>query len=183
MGWLYRLVFPNGKSYVGQTTRDKVTDRWRGHKFASLHRRSNSRLLYAAIRKYGWDSVEKVVLAQVLDHDLLDEGEKLFVQHYNAFAPGGYNLTRGGDRNPMSEASVRQKMSDTCSTIAHKERVSKRIKELHANPVWKKAWLARNAAGKKTWSCHPCGVERPIQSTRPSAMLVATVPRKGCIGG
>ena len=90
---------------IGKTT--NLKRRVRDH-FA---RNSNSRLLGAAIAKYG----EKVFLVEILYEgiipELLGDFEIQAIKEYNTKAPHGYNLTDGGEGalNPSEE--TRQKMS------------------------------------------------------------------------
>lgn len=74
MGFIYRLVFPCGKMYVGQAVKKDVRKRWHLHRV-----RANKCWAVAnAIRKYGLRNVEKDVLVKVPD-DLLDHYEVKFV--------------------------------------------------------------------------------------------------------
>ena len=71
MGVIYRLLFPSGKSYVGQTIK-KPGARWRAHKTNSRCRsyHGSCTAVNAAIRKYGWGNVRKSVLARLPDGEL-----------------------------------------------------------------------------------------------------------------
>lgn len=158
MGFIYRLVFPNGKSYVGQTKRKKVSTRWRMHK---NRKDSNCRALQAAIRKYGWSNVRKEVLLEVSE-EKLDKWEVHYIAKIDSYH-NGYNLTPGGDFNPMRLKAVRDKLSATCSTPEHKAVTSQRIKALHADPKWKARWHAKQKAS------HQTGEHRAGQSKRSQA--------------
>lgn len=136
------LRFPNGKCYVGQTRRKRLSDRIRAHKNRCNDRDKKCHALYAAIRLYGWNAVEVIVLHRSVPNDTLDSLEQLEIQNRATLSPGGYNLTPGGDVNPMiAGVSAREKLSVTCSTPEHKLATSKRIKELHADPTWRGCWL------------------------------------------
>lgn len=65
MGVIYRLLFPSGKSYVGQTIKNPAA-RWRAHKTNSRFEYGSCKAVNAAIRKYGWVNVRKSVLARLL---------------------------------------------------------------------------------------------------------------------
>ena len=69
MGYIYRLVFPSGKCYVGQTI-GTVQARWRGHKNSSNKKGANCRLLKNAIAKYGWKYVKKEVVTKPYNSEL-----------------------------------------------------------------------------------------------------------------
>lgn len=51
---IYKAIFPNGKTYIGQTTR-AVKERIQQHKKDSKFK---TFVFYRAIRKYGWDSLK-----------------------------------------------------------------------------------------------------------------------------
>lgn len=88
------MAFPNGKYYVGQTRRP-LAERLRSHKFHVARGRTP---LYAAIRKYGWPVVFE---AGEYPNGELDLREQQLIVNLNTVAPNGYNITRGGDSNPM----------------------------------------------------------------------------------
>jgi len=146
MGWIYKLLFPNGKGYVGKTTAKRLSKRLRAHKNAALrNRRDGCRLLWAAIRKYGWRNVTKVVLKRKVPKERLNEEEVALIAEHNTLAPNGYNLTPGGDGNPMTDGvEARAQLSKTCSTPENKAAVSERTKKLHSDPAWKAAWLKKH---------------------------------------
>lgn len=142
MGWIYLLRFPNGKCYVGQTVRKNLADRLRAHKNRAKSSKNNCRACAAAIRKYGWENVKHEVLMQgPLPNAELDAWERIAIFEQDTMSPNGYNLTPGGDVNPMRSKRVRKRLSKTCSTSEHKASTSKRIKSLHADPEWKQSWL------------------------------------------
>lgn len=125
MGQLYRLDFPNGKSYVGITTKTAVA-RFKGHEESFRRVKANGPAVYRAWKKHGAPTL--VVLAIVEDEDLY-ETEKRAIAVYGAFAPNGYNLTEGGDGGPM-HPDVRAKMSAAAKARkrrAHSEETRARI--------------------------------------------------------
>lgn len=94
MGYLYKLTFPSGKSYIGITTTTPQR-RFLGHKYAA--RNNFAFPLYKAWRKYGDPAL--TVLA-IMENGSLKESEVLAISTYKTFAPKGYNRTRGGDGVP-----------------------------------------------------------------------------------
>lgn len=107
---IYRFLFPNEKSYVGQTV--NFTSRMSNHKKVAKEGFSKTPL-YNAIRKYGWDNlvVEKLVFCSPED---VDELERLYIQKFKSLDINfGYNLDSGGVLNKTHSSSTRQKISDT----------------------------------------------------------------------
>ena len=90
----------NGKRYIGQTKN-------------SLHKRSGSKgqnyiespVFYNAIQKYGWDNFEHIVLKEKLTSEEANYWERYYIELYHTYIRDdqcqGYNMTLGGDVNPM----------------------------------------------------------------------------------
>ncbi|ABT13665.1 hypothetical protein MT325_M111R [Paramecium bursaria chlorella virus MT325] len=104
MGFIYRLTFPSKKSYIGQTIRD-IHKRLEEHQLSS----SNCVAVYNAIKKYGWEKVEKEWY-EVPDEDL-NFYEEMLVALLGTLSPGGYNLKEGGGNGRPSE-ETKQKMKE-----------------------------------------------------------------------
>ena len=155
MGHIYKIEFPNGKHYIGQTT-TSIEQRKREHK--SCAKNSNKTfVLYNALRKY--DMVETFELIQIDTADTLEElseKEMKYILEYNSFYQDGkgYNMTYGGegvtgyvyteeDKQRISEAQIkrfddpteREKSSEAAikrfqgddERIRHGERMKQRI--------------------------------------------------------
>lgn len=88
----------NGKIYIGQT-KQKPENRWRngeGYK--------KSPYFYNAIRKYGWDNFEHIILIENLDRDNANILEEKLIKEYNTTDDKyGYNLSSGGGSPVMNE--------------------------------------------------------------------------------
>ena len=96
MGQLYRLDFPNGKSYIGITCKDALS-RFAGHKrLASAAKRRF--LLYKAWSKHG---EPKLVVLATMENHLLFQAEIDAIKEFKTFHPDGYNNTTGGEVSPM----------------------------------------------------------------------------------
>ena len=89
---LYRLTFPNGKSYIGITS-GAVKRRVLRH--VSQAKEGRRSAVSQAIRKYG--TFETVVLAVAGDWSYLCDLEQRAISAFGTLAPNGYNLTLGGE--------------------------------------------------------------------------------------
>jgi len=91
---LYQLKFPNGKSYIGITSKT-AQERFKAH--CSKSQKKNA--CQVAINKYGKENVKLKVLATVENWELLCLAEIEAIEKFNTFAPNGngYNLTMGGE--------------------------------------------------------------------------------------
>ena len=95
----------NGKRYIGQTC--DLKERWRckgKNYFASVK-------FFNAIKKYGWDSFEHIVLYENLTLEEANRIEEKLIEKYDTIK-NGYNIKSGGENSVMSEES-KKKMSET----------------------------------------------------------------------
>ena len=106
-GILYKLTSPSGKSYVG-ISKHSIERRILWHK--SDH--SCCHAIKAALKKYGFKNFKKEVLMSNVPLEDLPALEQAAIEEHATMAPAGYNLTRGGEHNPMDEPEARKKISD-----------------------------------------------------------------------
>tara|TARA_B110000240_G_C13405948_1_gene413117 strand:- start:32 stop:994 length:963 start_codon:yes stop_codon:yes gene_type:complete len=105
-GIIYKISSPSGKVYVGQTIQ-KFNDRIRSHQ----RKGSECTAISRAIQKYG-DEMKYEIIEQDTPQEQLDEREIYWIKELNSLAPGGYNLTTGGQFNQVTQ-EVKDKMRDT----------------------------------------------------------------------
>lgn len=106
MGVLYVLTFPNGKRYVGQTTR-KLSVRMAAHERAAM--KCHSLLaVHCAWRKHGEPMVS--ILSEHESEDELNQAEIAAIQELCTLTPGGYNISFGGDTAPSKRQEVKDKI-------------------------------------------------------------------------
>ncbi len=104
MGVIYKISFPSGKCYIGQTKRD-LTKRIKEH-----IKRTDCVALDLAIKKYGPQSMEIEILL-VINNNFLDEYEIKFIDIFDTISPNGYNIRSGGSKgfhNIESRERMRQ---------------------------------------------------------------------------
>lgn len=90
-------IFPNGKRYVG-ITGQSTKQRWRvnGNGYRP------QKLMYRAIKKYGWENIEHIIVAENLS--VIDAGqlEKELIKKYKTTnIKFGYNQSTGGENSPI----------------------------------------------------------------------------------
>ncbi len=89
---VYVHVFPNHKMYVGLTS-TKVNQRWDNGKGYN-----NQNLMRRAITKYGWGSIEHIVIAERLTQEEAYQLEIDLIKYWNTTNPEeGYNNSSGGE--------------------------------------------------------------------------------------
>ena len=88
----------NGHKYIGYSK--DIERRWKEHSripFSKTRHNNDSVALYNAIRKYGVDSFEKIILEECPE-ECLKEKEQYYIRLYNTFLSSvDYNETPGGD--------------------------------------------------------------------------------------
>ena len=95
----------NNKVYIGQTIQDNLNDRWKnglGYKSCTY--------FYNAIKKYGWDNFEHIILEQNENwsQEDLDNKEVYYINLYQSNNPKyGYNITEGGQNSISPNALPR----------------------------------------------------------------------------
>lgn len=100
MRWIiYRhLNKINGKSYIGQTCQIDLNLR-----FKNGNGYKRSKLFYKAIKKYGWENFEHIILDQATTKKQANKKEIYYINYYHTFIGdpqcNGYNMTLGGDEN------------------------------------------------------------------------------------
>jgi group I intron endonuclease len=100
MGYIYRLISPSGRSYIGQTTR-QIEKRLEEHQ-----KPSTCVAIYNAIQHYKWENMKKEWY-EVPDEEL-NFYEEMLISLLGTLAPKGYNLREGGANGKMSEGSKKK---------------------------------------------------------------------------
>lgn len=117
----------NGKQYVGQTIRS-LKSRWRRHYYDDKRSKAANVPLKNAIRKYGKENFEKIVLKVCQSQQDMDFYEKKFIEEYKTLSPNGYNCTTGGETVIFSQETI-EKMKISQIGRIHSESVRKKISE------------------------------------------------------
>lgn len=116
IGYVYVLIFPNRKRYIGQTIRSleqRISQHWYDAK------RKCSLPVHSAMQKYGRKGVIIESVFSVYGEQIdLDATEDRYILQYNTLVPNGYNVKRGGRGGHRScSEETRTKMS-----LSHKGR-------------------------------------------------------------
>lgn len=107
-GYMYRLDFPNGKSYVGVTN---SSPHIRFNQHVKMSRSDKAKAVHHAIKKYGKDNVIVKTLA-VGCMKYLYNLEIKAIDVFGTRYPSGYNLTIGGDGAKGLDEITRRKMGE-----------------------------------------------------------------------
>ncbi len=127
---VYKHISPNGKQYIGITKQD-VEKRW-----ANGEGYKNCTYLYNAIKKYGWENFQHIILYTGLSREKACEIEKKLIEDLDLLNPEkGYNLKTGGRYGVLTEEG-RNKISKSLignnyrTGIPHTQETIKHFKEV-----------------------------------------------------
>lgn len=95
----------NGKKYIGQTCKS-LSKRWKnGEGYQNTY-------MGNAIKKYGWNNFNHIILEKNLTKEEADEKENYYIELYNTRNNMfGYNIRGGGSHGKLSE-STKQKIGN-----------------------------------------------------------------------
>lgn len=96
---LYRIEFPNGRSYVGMTS--NFRKRKQGHK--KDMKKYATRPLYVAIRRFGWDTLKWDVLDTNVEAETAKFMEMDFIHLFDS-KTNGYNFYPDGNGDLVRKA-------------------------------------------------------------------------------
>jgi group I intron endonuclease len=135
MGFIYLLISPSGKGYIGQTIRPPKK-RWQDHKdnarcsIGKKNYKIGCPALAKAIIKYGFETFKKIILIEVETQRFLDYYEIYYIRKYNTLTPNGYNISPGGGGNGMTPE--RLKIKEKKAALKLKEKLEKAKNRKHA---------------------------------------------------
>lgn len=108
----------NGKQYVGKTQKGY---KYRFHQHCLAYEHGVRNYISCAIHKYGKDNFHVELIKQVED-DTWEYWENYYIRQYHThYTEGGYNITWGGDSNPMDVPAVRLKHDLKCKSESFRE--------------------------------------------------------------
>lgn len=154
---VYMHKTPSGKVYIG-LTKNKPERRWgKGNGY------KNNPYFTKAIKKYGWDNIEHMIILSGLTQSMASTWESVLIAQYDSTNPTkGYNLTTGGqfgfnhtERTKLRIAEVnkkywddpewsktqKQKMKDAVQSSEVREKISSSVKELFKNPDYRELYI------------------------------------------
>ena len=144
---VYMHEFPNGKVYVGMTSR-KPCERWSGG-----HGYKGQPQIWRAIVEFGWKNIRHRIIETGLTKSEAEELERVLIKIHRANDPAhGYNIGNGGISGEIFSDSTRLKMKEARTgeknpfygrhlTEEHKEKIRGTRKSRDIQPVNKRPVL------------------------------------------
>lgn len=142
---VYCHLFPNKKRYIG------ITSQLPEYRWNNGEGYSSQVLVYRAIKRYGWENIQHLILAEDLTKQEAIELEKFYISKYNTLDKKcGYNLTAGGEggckyspsaetRRKLSEANRGRRRSDefrrACAERARNQVMTAETKQKISNTM------------------------------------------------
>lgn len=161
----YRILFPNGKSYIGWT-KNSLEQRKSEHLKTTFHKKRRY-AVHEAILKFGPDSLKWEVLYESTDVEFsLNIMEPYLIRLYQSFIDqNGYNLTWGGDAPGLGVVqSEESKRKRSLSLIGRKVGGRNRpLYESEKNTIRERQMGAGNSFYGKT---HSLEVRKKIQDAQ-----------------
>lgn len=133
---VYKHTTPNGKVYIGLTSKANPNDRWMNGKGYV-----DSPYFYRAILKYGWNNISHEILSSDLSCEDACQLEIDLIAQYDSTNPlKGYNIAKGGQYQPQETIN---KISRTLKGHSVSQTTRKRIGDANrgrkrVHPVWNK---------------------------------------------
>lgn len=94
MGYIYRITnLINKKSYIGESKRLDVKDRWNEH-IKSCKTGSGATALISGINEYGLENFKFEIIIICFDEDRFHY-EVEYINKFNTLSPNGYNIMNG----------------------------------------------------------------------------------------
>lgn len=165
---VYKHTAPNGKTYIGITSKP-VEKRWlNGRGYAKNEH------FWNAIKKYGWENISHEILATGLSREEAGLMEQMYISVYQSADQGkGYNLTYGGEKGAIHTSQSRKKLSESMKGkrynvgVRFSEERKRHLREHHAdvrgekNPNYGKKWTKEQIAVRQAHRVYTRGSENP----------------------
>lgn len=121
----------NGKQYVGQTIKGYI-HRWKIHcRYARIHQGKCPQLIDYVLYKYGIENFKVELLEQVSIKEK-DVKEQYYIEKYDTYN-NGYNVTIGGDFNPMYDEKVRKRHLQIMRSDEVRNKMSESVRKTYEN--------------------------------------------------
>lgn len=133
--FVYIHTCPNGKKYVGVTTRENPEWRWnngRGYR---------GQFFFRAILKYGWDNITHEVFEVESEEEMYRKEVELISFYHSNDPKYGYNNSIGGSSGSKHSEETKRKISEAIKGRKRSEETRRKLSE---------AWKGRKSPSEET---------------------------------
>ena len=142
---VYMHITPSNKKYVGMTGRNPEK-RWGNGTTYTFNRYFDN-----AIKKYGWDNIEHVIIKNNLTYDEACSLEIKLIQDLDLTNPeNGYNIAKGGNSAMLGRKhseETKRKMSESASKRVYdddyRKKISRKMKQKYKDSPEFRAQVAK----------------------------------------
>ena len=146
----------NGKSYIGQTTRDFDLYKKEHIRKATSDLRESQRVFYKAIRKYGPENFKWEILQEYSSKKELNEGETYYIRYFRTCTLyedcHGYNMSEGAETSFAGKSHSEK----------NKKLFSKKMKQKWQNPIWRAKQLKKSQNRSRRKDAAPMVAISPV---------------------
>jgi len=175
-GILYKITFPNNKSYIGITSRSLKRRVIHHCSFAKTGKCSFP--LQRAILKYGKNSFKAEILVICDDWKYLCDLEIRAIQKFKTLIPHGYNVALGGDAPSLGRKQTEQQK------LQQSRRAKKRAKIKNGLPghIGNKATLNCKHTPEAIAKIAEAGIDRIFTAEARAKIGASKIGNKNCLG-
>ena len=142
---IYKLIFPNNKIYIGQTLKEFYSY-MNDYKNVSQNKnlKGYNRPVNKAIRKYGWNNIQKEILFTTSEKFVDELETKMIAEYKSADREFGYNILKiGGSFRGFKHSEETKNKLKYPKTEEHKQKLrEKRLGQKHSNETKNKIKIA-----------------------------------------
>lgn len=179
---VYIHHFPNRKVYVG-ITGDPPHRRWKSNGYG-YH---GQRVIYNAIKKYGWENIEHEIVASNLTKEEACNFEIILIRAFNSTDHDyGYNVDNGGQTSGSHSPETLKKISETMKIVWKDDKYKREFtnESLQKMRDAKKGlYLGSNNPAAKSVICLETGKIFPTTKSAAAFVNVSRGTISSCLSG
>lgn len=144
----------NNKVYIGQTSKT-LANRIMNHKSSMIAGQDTH--LYRAMRKYGWEHFTfEIIHDNISSKSELNRLETYYIRKFDSVRCG-YNMTDGGELNPMDSPIVQQHHQQSMRSAKVRNQIKETLLNYYANNEYSSAGKKKLSEYKKAQYASPEG--------------------------
>lgn len=173
---IYMYTFPNGKKYIGATTRPLIHRQ--GSDWSNYKR---CKLLYDAIQEFGVDSIDQTILFEgMMENRIAAELEAFFIEMYKTNATRYFNPSYGYNQTDGGEGTTKKQISEERRAQLRSQMDAFHIAKLGTHPTEETRRRQSEAHMGKKYGLMP--MDQRLKISRTNTIREREKPRKDTRG-